>query len=102
MPLISKCHFEDEFRDILHWIEQQFDEDFSKGIFYNLNGMDYECLIATITFYRDNIMGGTWDLFMTNKHSPQLETLIKDNIIILLYLFKKAQEENEKCALAHK
>lgn len=96
MPLISKCHFEEEFKDVLKYIEEQFDADFENGIFYHLEGLDYESLIGTLTFYRDSIMGGTWDLFMTRTHSPVTETYIKDFIVTLLYLLKKVKEKNEE------
>ena len=95
MPLISKCHFEDEFRDILHWIEQQFDADFANGLFYHLEGLTYEELITHISHYRNITNATIWDLYAVRKHSPELETIIKDFIVTLLYLLKKVRGENE-------
>ena len=102
MPLISKCHFEDEFRDLLHWIEERFDLDHDNGIYYGIEGLDYGGLSELLTRYRNMTLDGLWDIMIKRHHAPQTETIIKDSIVVLLYLLKKVREENEKCVLAHK
>ncbi len=99
MPLISKCHFEEEFGKILKWIEGYFDEDFESGIFYHLEGQDYGGLSELLTKYRDMILDGLWDIMIKRTHTPQTKTIIKDFIVVLLYLLKKVKEENKNIIL---
>lgn len=95
MPLISKCHFEDLFKQTLEEIEEQFDIDFRLGIFYDLKGLVYEEIMESMKWHNTEITGELFDHLVLLKTTPTLEPLIKDFIVKLLYLLKMVKEDNK-------
>ena len=91
--MIRKCHFDDLFKKILEEIETEFDKDFELEVFYDLEGDTDQAIGLRIANYHRYIVSGLWDIQEGIKAEPETKTFIKDNIILLLYLYKKLMEE---------
>lgn len=94
MMVIKKAHFDNTFGKVLKNIEDMFDKDFERGIFYDLEGstiLDIETFIEKHTTW---ICESLWDIIEeeTIEAYEPLEDYIEVLIIRLLHLYKLAKE----------
>ena len=91
--VLKKCHFDNLFKKILDEIEETFDSDFELGISYDLEGLSKIATSEKLSNHNNLMKETLWDMEYYSHPSCELERLIKEHIIFLLYLNLKITEE---------